>query len=253
MKQLIYLLLLFISSSLFATDESQSFATANTLYQQGKYEEALRHFETIAQESKDHVSAELYFNLANCYYKTHQVAPAIFNYEKALLVNPDFENAKTNLEFAKKLQLDDIKVIPKVGLGTLLFDATKIMYYDTWAWLAVTFSFLVLLSFVVYYFSEKALLKRIFFISMSLEILLVFVFVLLGFFQKNQINKEQPAIVFAEETPLKTEPNTTQKNKLMLHEGTKVFVLSSKGNWKKVQLTDDTTGWIAADAIKMLK
>lgn len=253
MKQLFYLLILFISSSLFATDETLSFATANQLYQQGKYEEALAKFESISQETKGKVSAELYFNLANCYYKTHQVAPAIYNYEKALLVHPDYEQAKTNLEFAKKLQLDDIKEIPKVGLGVLLYDATQILHYDSWAWLAVAFSILALLSFVVYYFSEKALLKRVFFISMSVEILLVFLFVVLGFFQRSYSNKEQPAIIFAEETPLKTDPNSMQKNKMLLHEGTKVFVLTTKGNWKKVQLTDETTGWIAADAIKMLK
>ena len=90
MKQLIYLLLLFISSSLFATEETISFAKANQLYQQEKYQEALSNFEAIALEQKGQTSAELYFNIANCYYKTHQVAPAIFNYEKALLINPDF-------------------------------------------------------------------------------------------------------------------------------------------------------------------
>ena len=104
--------------------------------------ERIKIIASLLKKIEDFIDSKYY--LANCYYKTHQVAPAIFNYEKALLVNPDFENAKTNLEFAKKLQLDDIKVIPKVGLGTLLFDATKIMHYDTWAWLAVTFSFLVL-------------------------------------------------------------------------------------------------------------
>jgi len=38
----------------------------------------------------------------------------------------------------------------------------------------------------------------------------------------------------------------------MLHEGTKVFVLESIANWKKIQLTDETTGWIPDTAIKEL-
>ena len=183
MKQLIYLLLLFISSSLFATDETISFAKANQLYQQEKYQEALSNFEAMALEQKGQISAELYFNIANCYYKTHQVAPAIFNYEKALLVNPDFENAKTNLEFAKKMRLDDIKEIPKVGLGTLFYDKISVLHYDEWAWLAVGFSILLLISFVVYYFSDKVIIKRIFFISISVEILLIFFFFFFCFLQ----------------------------------------------------------------------
>jgi tetratricopeptide (TPR) repeat protein len=253
MKQLIYLLILFISSSLFATDETASFAKANQLYQQGKYQEALTKFEAIAQQKKGQISAELYFNIANCYYKTHQVAPAIFNYEKALLVNPDFENAKTNLEFAKKMRLDDIKEIPKVGVGKLLFNFTKMFHYNTWAWMAVGTSIMFLLFFAIYYFSEKVMVKRLFFISMSVQILLIALFIFFGFFQKSQIEKEQPAIVFAEEVELMKEPNASQKSKQTLHEGTKLNVLSSKGDWKKVQLTDDTIGWITADAIKMVK
>ena len=253
MKQLIYLLILFISSSLFATDETTSFATAIQLYQQGKYQEALTKFEAIAQQNSGQISAELYFNIANCYYQTHQVAPAIFNYEKALLVNPDFENAKTNLEFAKKLRLDDIKEIPKVGVGKLLFDFTKMFHYNTWAWMAVGTSILFLLFFAIYYFSEKVIVKRLFFISMSVEILLIVLFIFFGFFQKSQMEKEQPAIVFTEEVELMKEPNISKKSKQTLHEGTKVFVLSTKGDWRKVQLTDDTVGWITADAIKMVK
>jgi SH3-like domain-containing protein len=39
----------------------------------------------------------------------------------------------------------------------------------------------------------------------------------------------------------------------MLHEGTKVFVLETLNNWKKIQLTDGTEGWIDSNAIKELK
>jgi len=40
---------------------------------------------------------------------------------------------------------------------------------------------------------------------------------------------------------------------LVLHEGTKVFVLETLDNWKKIQLTDKTQGWIEKDAIRELK
>jgi SH3-like domain-containing protein len=39
---------------------------------------------------------------------------------------------------------------------------------------------------------------------------------------------------------------------ILLHEGTKVYILESIANWKKVQLTDETTGWISDEAIKEL-
>jgi SH3-like domain-containing protein len=35
----------------------------------------------------------------------------------------------------------------------------------------------------------------------------------------------------------------------MLHEGAKLYVQEKVDNWKKVQLTDGTEGWIESNAI----
>ena len=94
------------------------FDNGNTLYKQGNYQEAIDAYETIVYRSEKQ-SPELYFNIANCYYKLNKVAPTIYNYEKALLLNPAFEAAKNNLEIAKKLQIDDIKVIENRNIHKL--------------------------------------------------------------------------------------------------------------------------------------
>jgi hypothetical protein len=39
---------------------------------------------------------------------------------------------------------------------------------------------------------------------------------------------------------------------VLLHEGAKVFVLDSLDNWKKVQLTDGTEGWINQEFIRQV-
>jgi SH3-like domain-containing protein len=39
----------------------------------------------------------------------------------------------------------------------------------------------------------------------------------------------------------------------VLHEGTKVYVLETIENWKKIQLSDETEGWVQKEAIKELK
>ena len=108
------------------------------------------------------------------YYKLHKVAPAIYNYEKALVLSPNDNEIKINLEFARKMAVDDIKVIPKVGFNKLLADFTSKYHYDTWAWIAVVFAFLFLLFFVGYYLSQKTILKRVFFIGMFFWLLGIF-------------------------------------------------------------------------------
>ena len=170
----IFILFLFLSLLAFATDISNPFADGNNYYKSGKYEAAIASYEGILSSGQQ--SFELYFNLGNCYYKLHQVAPAIYHFEKALLINPDDVDAKTNLEYAKKLKIDEIKEIPKVGFSKLLQDFTSSYSYDAWAWTAVVLAFVFLLFFVGYYFSQITLWKRIFFIGMFVLVFLIFSF-----------------------------------------------------------------------------
>ena len=247
MKKILFILL-FVSQIFWA---QTAFDKGNKYYEKENYEASISSFESVLASGKQ--SSELYFNLGNCYYKLHKVAPAIYNYEKALLLSPNDTEIKTNLEFARKMAIDDIKVIPKVGFSKLIQDFTAKYYYDTWAWIAVTFAFMFLLFFVGYYFSKTTVLKRIFFFGMFLWLIGIGLSAASGFYEKSRIANERPAIVFAETTSVKSEPKSSASDAFVLHEGTKVYILESIANWKKVELTDETTGWIEDNTIKEIK
>lgn len=78
MKNILYAFLL-ISQVFFAQN---GFEKGNALYQKGQYQQAVEEYENVIKEDKLQ-SAELYFNLANSYYKLNKVAPSIYNYEKS--------------------------------------------------------------------------------------------------------------------------------------------------------------------------
>ncbi len=242
------LILLLVSPIIFA---QTPFEQGNAFYLKENYQEAAKSYESILNSGRE--SAEVYFNLGNCYYKMHRVGPAIYNYEKALLLNPNDAEIKTNLEYARKMAIDDIKIIPKVGFHKLIANFTSSFYYDTWAWIAIVLSFLFLGTFIGYYFSKMAFVKRIFFLGMFVMLLGITICTASGISEKNRINNERPAIVFAEITPVKSEPKFSAPDAFVLHEGTKVYILESIANWKKVELTDETTGWIQESAIRELK
>ena len=104
-------LLVFAGSSAHAQAPDSLFASANKLYQQERYIEALEQYQNI--EKLDLESASLYFNMANIYYRTNQVAPAIYYYEKALKLNPNDKDIRFNLGFANNMILDNIEPLPK--------------------------------------------------------------------------------------------------------------------------------------------
>jgi tetratricopeptide (TPR) repeat protein len=246
MKNIIYIFLL-ISQMLWAQDD---FDKGNQSYQKENYQEAIANYESVLASGKQ--SAEVYFNLGNCYYKLHKVAPAIFNYEKALQLNPNDDEIKTNLDFARKMTIDDIKIVPKVGFHKLIEDFTSSYNYNTWAWIAIVFAFAFLGFFIGYYFSATASKKRIYFTGMFVVLFGIAISVFSGIYEKNRISTDRTAIVFAEKASVKGEPKLSSTETILLHEGAKVFILESVANWKKVQLTDETTGWIEEDALKEL-
>ena len=72
-------------------------------------------------------------------------------------------------------------------------------------------------------------------------------------FHKYNIHlKDKSAIVFAQETVIKSEPNNRSSEVFRLHQGTKVQILDTINQWKKIKLSDGKTGWIQNVDIKEL-
>jgi tetratricopeptide (TPR) repeat protein len=248
MKNILYLFLL-ISQVFFAQN---SFEKGNTLYKNGEYQQAIDVYESIIKEDKQQ-SAELYFNLGNSYYKLNKVAPSIYNYEKALVLKPNDPETLNNLKFAKKLTIDEIKEVPKVGFAKLIQNFTGIFNYNTWAKISVAIAFVFLLCFIGYYFSQLTLSKRIYFIGMFILLVALFLSVAAGMSEKDHFDNDRPAIVFAEISEVRSEPQKAGSPIFLLHEGAKVYVKETLLNWKKIELTDGTEGWIDSSTIKEVK
>lgn len=249
MSKLFYILTLFLCvQSLFAQD---AFDRGNELYRKGDYAGAAKSYESILKDGKE--SAEVYFNLGNAYYKMDSVAPAIYYYEKALLLKPNNKDIKVNLSFAQKMAIDDIKAVPKAGFSKILYGFAGSWHYDTWAWIAVGAAVLFLLLFIGYYLAGTTRLKRGFFVGMFVTLPVLLLTVATAFFVRSETAAERPAIVFAEVVSVKSEPLENADDAFILHAGTKVFITETLDNWKKIQLADDTVGWIEESAVKELK
>lgn len=250
MKKLLYILF-FISSFASSQTADALFKEANDLYKVGKYEEALALYQKI--EAQNIISSELFYNIGNCYYKLNNVAETIYSYETALLIDPLNEDARNNLIFAKRLTIDTIEALPKSIFQKFDEQYVKKLSYDNWAILAVIFSALSALLFLLFYFSHRPTKKRLFFTSSAICVLLFIVSISFSYKEYNFSISNIDAIIFAEETEIKNAPTFNSENVFTLHEGTKVKVLDSIDNWKKIKLDDGKIGWIDAEDLKVLK
>lgn len=249
MKNVVYILF-FISSLISAQSVEKLFQEANDLYKVGKYEEAIAFYEKI--ENEDVISSELYYNLGNCYYKLNNIAATIYNFEKALLIDPMNEDAANNLIFAKRLTIDNIEALPKSVFQKFDENYIKKLSYNSWAIVAVIFSIVGSLLFLLFYFSYTPSKKRLFFTGSVLCLLLLIISITISYKEYSYSKSNIEAIVFAEKTEVKNSPTFNSEDIFTLHEGTKVKVLDSIDNWKKIKLADGKIGWIDSEDIKLL-
>ncbi len=245
-------ILLFCCFSVFGfSQKDQQFEAANALYNDGKYAEAIDKYEAIL-DAETH-SAELYFNLGNANYKLNNIAPSIYYFEKALLLNPKDEAIQNNLAFAQNMTIDAIETVPDVGFSRIINNMVNTFSADTWAKIAVCGVLLFVVIFLAYHFSYSSVKKRIAFITSVVSLIIACLSVAMAF-QKSVLDKKNtPAIVFSQESRVKTDPNPKSEEVFRLHEGTKVWVLETFEDWKKIRLADNSTGWIPFKDIKLLK
>lgn len=251
MKHIVILVFCFFSTIVFSQNDTL-FDEANALYNDGKYAEAIDKYETILASGQH--SAELYFNLGNANYKLNNIAPSIYYYEKALLLNPEDKDIKNNLVgYAQNMTIDAIDNVPQVGFTRIINNIVNSFSTDTWAKIAVIGVVIFVVLFLLYHFSYATSKKRVAFV-ISLSSLFLACFSVAMAFQKQSLDKkDNPAIVFAQESRVKSEANKSSEEVFRLHEGTKVQVLETYEDWKKIQLSDKSTGWIPSKDIKILK
>jgi tetratricopeptide (TPR) repeat protein len=250
MKKVLILLLL-LTQNVFSQNTEELFEKGNEQYKLEQYAEAIISYNKI--EESGFISSELYYNLGNCYYKLNDVAPAIYNYEKALLINPLNEDAQNNLVFSRRLTIDNIEEIPKSILQKLDISIIKKLSYNEWALVSVVFSILAAILFLLFYFSYTPSKKRLFFLTSIISFILLVVSSIFTMKEYSYSNNIIEAIIFVEETDIKNAPTLNSEKVFTLHEGTKVRVLDSVDNWKKIKIADGKIGWIIADEIKVLR
>lgn len=75
------------------------FAKANAAFESGQYQDAIRDYEALVRQGENR--PELFFNLGNAWQRAGNPAKAVVNYERALLLQPDFDEARANLRFVQ--------------------------------------------------------------------------------------------------------------------------------------------------------
>ena len=223
---------------------------AEEAYAKEDYTQAIELYESVLKSYGE--SAMVYYNLGNAYYKAGKVAPAILNYERALLLNPGDSDTRFNLQVARQKTVDKIEPIGEFFLTRWIGTVEDVYSADGWAKWGVASFLLFIGCLVLFFFSKWIRLKKIGFFAGICFLLISLVANLFADSQQDKLLHRADAIVFASTVTVKSSPDASGTDLFILHEGTKVTIKSMLGEWSEIQLEDGNVGWMPSKEIQQI-
>ena len=235
-----------ISSSL----EDATKAEGDSAYMKNDYASAIQIYEALLNRGE---AADIYYNLGNSYYKAGDIAKAILNYERALLLQPGNGDIRANLEIARSKTVDKVEPVPEIFFVSWTKSLINSMSVDSWAVCGVVCFILLIVSLYLFIFSKQIVLKKAGFIS---GIVFLAVTILANVFanqQKDELTNRNSAIVINPSVTVRSTTNESGISLFILHEGHKEGVKDgSMKDWKEIRLEDGKVGWVPASAIEII-
>ena len=243
MRKLLFLsITLLFGCNIYAADPASLNAKAEKAYKNKDYAAAAEIYESMQSESE--LSADVCYNLGNCYYRQNQIAKAILYYERALLIKPGMTDARENLIIANGKKQDKIDEVGEFFVTRWVNNMANMASSDAWA-LTSIFCFVFALVFVLgYLFLRNMIFRKIGFFG---AILLAVVFVMSILFsnkQKQRLINREYAIVMSPSVTVKSTPDENGTSLFVVHEGTKVERQSGLGGGIEVRLSNGSVGWM---------
>ena len=235
------------------TSQPMSFAEANRLYTEGSYAEAARGYETIASRGVEH--EDLFYNLGNAYFRVGRIGPAVFNFERALRLDPGHESARFNRAVAHEVvaerfgsRLAGAEKDP-LWVRTVTFFSLPRLLLLALALNVLFFGILIGLRFIAEGFRRTSLVVTNSFVGLAL---LVFVVLLIGHIYF--IERVDLGVVLPDQVVMREGADERSAERGLLHPGLRVEVIGAdQAGWLQIRLSNGVDGWVPDGTIGRLR
>jgi len=245
----IFYLLIFLSS-LAKADSNSIMQTANEYYKNNRYQLAIEEYNKLLLDGFEGTS--LYYNLGNAHYRLGKVGYAILYYEKALKLSPNDEDVQHNLTLAKLNLKDKVDTLPPFFIFNLWEGILAAFSVTGWTIIVYIIFILVLIVFVVYFFSRSVTEQRIsFFTGIGLTVILLLTISLLIVKMNKEFNTKD-GVIIETSVIVKSSPDYSSKDSFQIHEGLKVRIEDNVDDWVKIRLDDGKIGWITEKSLGII-
>ena len=216
------------------------FSQANAQYAEGNYAEAAAQYEQVIAEQP---SAEAYYNLGNAYFKQGELAQAILAYERALRIEPSYKDAKHNLLFAQSRIVDNIEDTQSFFLSNWLKAIRNALTQQTWMILSIELFICMLIGFFLFAFSQTVWVRKTAFYTSLVALLISFGACINAGSLHHRDTARAEAIITQGIVNAKSSPDRSGTDLFTVHEGTKVVITETIGDWCCIHV-GNYIGWM---------
>lgn len=233
-------------------------------YEAKDYDLAVEKFEQIAELG--YASADLYYNLANSYFKLGEQATeedggkfsrgelgrAVLNYHRALRLDPTLEDARYNLELAVDFT-NDTEALPESFIVTIWRNMSNLAHSNSWSIASLVMFGLALALAIFYMLSNSILLRKISFFCAILLVVFVIFSIAFALYSKHQSESDNRAVVICNDTtPVHASPESGSKVIRQPSQGVTVMVSRNHGEWSEIIFADGEKGWIRSTKLESI-
>ena len=228
--------------------ENAWFSAANEFYAAGEYDSALAIYTKIIDAGVK--NGAVYYNMGNCYYRLSMPGPARLYYEKAAALMPNDADIEANIKFIKSVIVDrstDEQAESDDFLTTVLYSIHTMLPLNVQliAACALLFALALLCSAILL---KKGLARLWLAYGAVLCALLLSVVGVSAGYKIYAMESVQYAIIMAPSVDAKNQPSGAQ-TLFTAHEGTKLRIRNTVGEWCLVNLPNGASGWVQAAAL----
>jgi tetratricopeptide (TPR) repeat protein len=219
------------------------FTKANQEYAQGHFKEAISGYEALVRAGQ--LSANLFYDLGNAYFRTGDFGRAILNYERALALERHHPEAAANLQIARDevhaLELQ--KSWPERHLQFASVNQYCIAAAIT-VWLAI-------FAVVMLIFARRRSATVITMLILCLLVCAVSIYAVYAL--ERGSNGYALGIVIGKDVQARLATADTANSVLALPPGSEIKILSTRGDWIYAALPNNLHGWIPAKSAEQVR
>ena len=222
------------------------FSQANTYYAEGDYAEAATQYEQILASSTGDLTSDyavIYYNLGNAYFKQGELAQSILAWERALRLQPSLKDAKHNLQFAQSRIVDNIEDTHSFFLSNWLKVVRDALSERTWVMMSISLFLLTLVGFFFFAFSRTIWLRKTAFYAGVVALLISIVACANAGTLHQRDTERAEAIITQGIVNVKASPDRSGTELFTIHEGTKVKITETIGEWCCIEVGNNV-GWM---------